>query len=840
MAFTSDADAYTFNGTGYLGLSTTAGVSLAYGLTNTETFASSFTMGGNGGNLWLRNNSLAGGTFVIGGTLTTADNNTRYMSLDGLGGGSISGTIANLNSTNLSGLRSVGGGGTWTFTGTNTSTGGSISSGTRLDLANGATLVADYRSNNATKFASAQRVNFSGGNLTIKGNTNAATVVTLNSTELAGSLTAGSLLGFGSVLTTEKSGANALTVNLGGITRASSGLLSYLRVQGDGTLNTTQALANSILAGVFIGSDYATTNASGVVVARPDVLAYSALGTNTTGSGSTVYSISGNFTSSIAANTAVQWLGMKFNTTGAGQSYTATGNTTVNILGTSGASLLFVGADDYSINATTIGRATADNRAQTILNTGAGVLTINAALATVSSNTGRILFGGPGKTVLTTGATGNAGQVAVAEGTLSLSHNNALGSETANVYVQSGGTLELQNNITLSSANTVNLHGLGNGGNGALRNLSGTNTVAGNVVLGISGRIKAESGSSLTINGTVSAPDGETSTLILDGAGNTTLAGSIASSVTGGLNKTGSGTATLSGTNSYAGVTIVDAGALVINGSTPSGRVSVAAAGTLRGTGVIEGSLEVDGTIAPGAVSTNGTLTATATVDVPGTAQFRLFADGVNDKLLASGGSTLAGAVAVQLDAGYTNVQSGDSFDLVDGAISGTPVLSLPALSPTNLVWVTNSFLTTGEISVTNAGGGAYDSWVSYWQEEDPGFTNTLATDNPDGDPFVNSLEFAFDGNPTIGSPALLSARKSGTNAVFSYVARTNPPGSVTYQVQGTTNLSTGPWTNTTGLTISNAADQSGISLTNDYARKEFVVPAVGSGMTRIQVGIAP
>ena len=587
MAFTSDADAYTFNGTGYLGLSTTAGVSLAYGLTNTETFASSFTMGGNGGNLWLRNNSLAGGTFVIGGTLTTADNNTRYMSLDGLGGGSISGTIANLNSTNLSGLRSVGGGGTWTFTGTNTSTGGGTSSGTRLDLANGATLVADYRSNNATKFASAQRVNFSGGNLTIKGNTNAATVVTLNSTELAGSLTAGSLLGFGSVLTTEKSGANALTVNLGGITRATTGLLSYLRVQGDGTLNTTQALANNILAGVFIGSDYATTNASGVVVARPDVLAYSALGTNSPGSGSTVYSISGNFTSSITTNTAVQWLGMKFNTTGAGQSYTATGNTTVNILGTSGASLLFVGADDYSINATTIGRATADNRAQTILNTGAGVLTINAALATVSGNTGRILFGGPGKTVLTTGATGNAGQVAVAEGTLSLSHNNALGSETANVYVQSGGTLELQNNITLSSANTVNLHGLGNGGNGALRNLSGTNTVAGNVVLGISGRIKAESGSSLTINGTVSAPGGETSTLILDGAGNTTLAGSIASSVTGGLNKTGSGTATLSGSsaNAYTGATLVTGGTLKLGKSADTtaiaGSVTVGAGATL-------------------------------------------------------------------------------------------------------------------------------------------------------------------------------------------------------------------------------------------------------------------
>jgi autotransporter-associated beta strand protein len=458
----------------------------------------------------------------------------------------------------------VGGGGTWTFSGENTSTGGSTSAALRLDLANGATLVADYGSNNATKFASAQRINFGGGNLTIKGNTSAATTVSPNSTELAGSLTAGSLGGFGSVLTTEKSGANALTVNLGTNTRATGGILSYLRVQGDGTVTTTTTLLNNVLAGVFIASDYATTNSSGVVVARPGVLAYTSLATNSGGSGTGVYSISGNFTSSIAANTNVQWYGMKINTTGAGQSYTATGNTTVNLLGTPNASLLFVGDHDYSINATTIGRLTADNRTQTILNTGSGVLTINAALATVSSNTGRILFGGPGKTVLTTGATGNAGAVGVAEGILSVSHNNALGSETASVYVQSGGTLELQNNITLNAANTLNLHGLGNGGNGALRNLGGDNVVAGNVVLGITSRMKTETGSSLRVNGAISAASGESSTLILDGGGTTTLAGAIDSTITGGLHKTGMGSATLLGANTYTGATTVSAGTLII------------------------------------------------------------------------------------------------------------------------------------------------------------------------------------------------------------------------------------------------------------------------------------
>ena len=145
----------------------------------------------------------------------------------------------------------------------------------------------------------------------------------------------------------------------------------------------------------------------------------------------------------------------------------------------------------------------------------------------------------------------------------------------------------------------------------------------------------------------------------------------------------------------------------------------------------------------------------------------------------------------------------------------------------------------TGILSVQSTGGVTpYNAWVTYWQGIDPGFTNSSGTDNPDGDPFNNNMEFAFDGNPTVGSPALLTAVKSGTNAVFNFVAMTNT-NAVTYQVQNTTNLAVGPWTNSP-VTISNSTNQSGISQTNIYARKEFVVPGTSNNFFRVQASIAP
>ena len=112
--------------------------------------------------------------------------------------------------------------------------------------------------------------------------------------------------------------------------------------------------------------------------------------------------------------------------------------------------------------------------------------------------------------------------------------------------------------------------------------------------------------------------------------------------------------------------------------------------------------------------------------------------------------------------------------------------------------------------------------------------TNALCTADPDGDAHDNGMEFAIDGNPTIPSPDLFTVAQAGTNGVFNFVARKNPPGGVIYRVQVTTNLTISPWTDSF-VTVSNSVNQSGLNIPADYERREFVVPTTGNGFYRVR-----
>jgi len=690
--FASDANAYSLSGF-RLTLASSGYLNLEYGLANTATINSDIGTAGAG--ISLNNNSLSPSNFVINGNLTNSDGAGRLISLGGLGGGSLAGNIQ--NGSAIFGLLRVGGGGVWTFSGTNTSTAGGTSATTRLFLANGATLIADATSNNGAKLHSGQQIQFTGGNLELRGNTSADTTATANGTTLTATSAAGSGFGFGSTLTTVRSGSNNATVALGAISRDATGVGSYLRILGNGTVTTTSPNGTgNVLSGVFVDNDFATKGASDSIVAYS---AYSALPASGTGGSSTVFSVSGTHSVNMTSSTAFNSLGIKADTTGIGQSLTFFGTATQNILAVANSAFLFVGSHDYTITATTFGRADAGTaRTQTLLNTGTGVLTMNASINTLAGNTAVMQFGGPGTTVLTLGATGTAGSVRIAEGIVAATHGDAFGSTTPSVSVQSGGTLELRNNITLSSGNTLNLHGLGNGGNGALRNLSGANTVAGNIVLGITSRIKAEAGSSLTLSGSLSGVAGEFPTAIFGGAGNTTVSGEIQSTINSGLVKEGAGVLNLTraGGNSYLGGTTVSAGTLLINNGsgsgTGTGMVQVASAGTLGGNGSASGAVNVLGTLAPGnsiGVINTGDLTLGAT----GTLDIELGRDGttpVGDRANVTGSvSLLSGAnLELTLFSGLSAPAIGDIFFLVsnDGAdpVSGVFTHLNSAATPLN------------------------------------------------------------------------------------------------------------------------------------------------------------
>jgi len=181
-------------------------------------------------------------------------------------------------------------------------------------------------------------------------------------------------------------------------------------------------------------------------------------------------------------------------------------------------------------------------------------------------------------------------------------------------------------------------------------------------------------------------------------------------------------------------------------------------------------------------------------------------------------------SLSVDLNASATDVQASIVGTPTNGSGTITSTILAVNVLATNAPYNSMPATNTNTITFTFAGPAflSYNTWVTLW----PGLTNTLRTADPDGDSFNNGVEYAFDGNPTVGSPAMLTAAGAGSNAVFQF---TGLQGAATnYTVQSTTNLSTGPWTNP-GVTVTNAADQSGLLLSNSYERREFIVPAAGS-----------
>lgn len=540
-------------------------------------------------------------------------------------------------------------------------------------------------------------------------------------------------------------------------------------------------------------------------------------------------------------------------------------------------------ADLGNIDLTFTGTSTASSLASMRINQASGT-----TLRLVKEGTGFWQLNGPAS-----GASGLTGGLLVRQGGVSVGRSSAasigggpviLGDTNTvagDLRMSFGSSVTLTNTITVASSAATSVIIERGGGSGA-------GTISSNINLnrdlvlrqGTTNNQNLTLGAASSVTGTgnliISSSVASAGNILLTGSinmagelrnlsatnatGNVAVAGAIGTNVTGVTqNSLNSRMLLASSNNAYTGNTTVTAGTLAISNNGTLGASSLVLNGgtfdiTNAATGVTIGSgksvsgdgaitttgktFTIDGTLAPGLPATNGTLTVTGTISVPGTAQFRVFANGVNDKLIALGGSTLGGTVAVAVDTNYAPA-GGDSFDFVVGAISGTPALSLPALGG-GLTWVTNAFLSSGVLSIQAAATNNYASWVAAWQEQFPAFTNAATDSNadPDADGFDNAEEFAFDGNPMVGTPALLTAEKDGTNAVFRYLARNS---GVDYSVWATTNLATGTWTNT-GIVATNSSmtNTNNIFFPADYTRKEFTEPAVGSGFYRVKAVFTP
>jgi autotransporter-associated beta strand protein len=405
-----------------------------------------------------------------------------------------------------------------------------------------------------------------------------------------------------------------------------------------------------------------------------------------------------------------------------------------------------------------------------------------------------------GEVTSTGGMTLNAGTMIIGEG--------ATGSYTGNAVVNTGAVLAFGRSNAYTHGGTISgLGGVTKVGLGAAT-LTATNTYSGVTSL-FEGALVAGNADALGTGNIVFRPEGGNNgtlrytaasattdwasrfknsggTIRLDTAGNNvTLAGVIDSSNTNGLVKSGTGTLTLGGANTYGGNTTVAAGTLSIPGS-GSLVFSIGGAGTNNAL------------LGPGALSVDGQFifdlanASTNTGD-----SWTIVAASLNE----SYGSNF-------LVSGFNG--SGGTWTLATNGViyqfeQSTGVLSIPGATPADdyANWLTNYPSLTG--------------------------TNALPTADPDGDGLANEVEFAFGGDPTVGTPALMTARLAGTNAVFNWIERTN---GVNYEVQ-TSGLLTNGWI-AASVTISNSTNQSGVLLAPEYVRREFVVPAAGRNFYRV------
>lgn len=140
-----------------------------------------------------------------------------------------------------------------------------------------------------------------------------------------------------------------------------------------------------------------------------------------------------------------------------------------------------------------------------------------------------------------------------------------------------------------------------------------------------------------------------------------------------------------------------------------------------------------------------------------------------------------------------------------------------------------------GTIQFSNEPFPVFDPYTQ-WLANYPSLAETNKFADPDGDGFNNGTEFAYDGNPTVGTPAFLRIARTASNAVVSFVAH-NSLFPDSYVVLSSTNLVTASFATNVSATgsIVDSPDQSGLLLSNIYTRKQFTVPLSAKEFFRVK-----
>lgn len=166
------------------------------------------------------------------------------------------------------------------------------------------------------------------------------------------------------------------------------------------------------------------------------------------------------------------------------------------------------------------------------------------------------------------------------------------------------------------------------------------------------------------------------------------------SSTSSTLVKTGSGTQTLSGVNTYTGLTTIQKGILVVNGSLV-GDVLINSHGTLKGNGIIGGTFTNMGVVSPG--ESIGTLTVGNYINNNGAYAVEVNGVGQSDLIDASGTATLnGGSVVVSFSKDTFKLQQPYTIVTAEGGVEGafSNVTSLGFITPMLTYDPNNVYLT--------------------------------------------------------------------------------------------------------------------------------------------------
>jgi len=261
-------------------------------------------------------------------------------------------------------------------------------------------------------------------------------------------------------------------------------------------------------------------------------------------------------------------------------------------------------------------------------------------------------------TLTLTGDNTYSGTTTISSATLHIQHGDALGDSgsTTSTTVSSGATLALSGGISVDNE-LLTLGGSGDGGVGALRSISGTNSWAGGLTFNADTTIAVDAGT-LSVGST--AESGGAQQLIKIGGG--TLKLTSFNNFTGGIDLV-DGTLLITASTSTSGSTVVNSD-LAADGA------------TLGGTGSVDHDIDVkvDGTIAPGDGG-QGTLSVDANLTFRTGANYdwELGAGAVGDLVDAINNLTLESGWDLNLfdDGGFASVSdTSDEFDVFN--FSGT------------------------------------------------------------------------------------------------------------------------------------------------------------------------